>query len=366
MATFQHNFKVKNGLTVENAAGNDSEIVLKDNSSTALVIKEGSTNFLTFDTTNSSEKVVFSKALDFGGQTITNLPTAFTVTDGSNSSAIAGGGTLTVQGTANEVEVAESSGTLTIGLPNDVTITGNLTVNGTTTQVNSTTVTVDDPIMTLGGDTAPASDDNKDRGVEFRWHNGSAAKVGFFGMDDTDNTFMYIPEASNNSEVMSGSLGGAKFGSVTATNLTNNRVLIAGSIGLIEDDANLTFDGSNLVIATTAAIQVPVGTTGERPSAVQGQLRYNTTDNSFEGYSGTAWGSLGGVKDGDGDTTIIAEDSAGADNDEFDFKTAGTIRMTIGATGDISHGDSLNKFTVAAATGNTVIAGTLEVQMQLT
>ena len=361
MATFQHNFKVKNGLTVENAAGNDSEIVLKDNSSTALVIKEGSTNFLTFDTTNSSEKVVFSKAVDFGGQTITNLPTAFTVTDGSNSSAIAGGGTLTVQGTANEVEVAESSGTLTIGLPNDVTITGNLTVNGTTTQVNSTTVTVDDPIMTLGGDTAPASDDNKDRGVEFRWHNGSAAKVGFFGMDDTDNTFMYIPEASNNSEVMSGSLGGAKFGSVTATNLTNNRVLIAGSIGLIEDDANLTFDGSNLVIATTAAIQVPVGTTGERPSAVQGQLRYNTTDNSFEGYSGTAWGSLGGVKDGDGDTTIIAEDSAGADNDELDFKTAGTIRMTIGATGDISHGDSLNKFTVAAATGNTVIAGTLDV-----
>ena len=366
MATFQHNFKVKNGLTVENAAGNDSEIVLKDNSSTALVVKQGNTNFLSFDTTNSAEKVVFSQAVDFGGQTITNLPTAFTVTDGSNSSAIAGGGTLTVQGTANEVEVAESSGTLTIGLPNDVTITGNLTVNGTTTTVNSTTVTVDDPIMTLGGDTAPASDDNKDRGVEFRWHNGSAAKVGFFGMDDTDNKFMYIPEASNSSEVMSGTLGGAKFGAVDVTGLTNsaltdNRITIAGTSGVLEDDANLTFDGSNLVIATTAAIQVPVGTTGERPSAVQGQLRYNTTDNSFEGYSGTAWGSLGGVKDGDGDTTIIAEDSAGADNDELDFKTAGTIRMTIGATGDISHGDSLNKFTVAAATGNTLIAGTLDV-----
>ena len=220
--------------------------------------------------------------------------------------------------------------------------------------------------MTLGGDTAPASDDNKDRGVEFRWHNGSAAKVGFFGMDDSDNKFMYIPEASNTSEVMSGTLGGAKFGAVDVTGLTNsaltdNRITIAGTSGVLEDDANLTFDGSNFVIATTAAIQVPVGTTGERPSAVQGQLRYNTTDNSFEGYSGTAWGSLGGVKDGDGDTTIIAEDSAGADNDELDFKTAGTIRMTIGATGDISHGDSLNKFTVAAATGNTLIAGTLDV-----
>ena len=366
MATFQHNFKVKNGLTVENSAGNDSEIVLKDASATALVIKEGSTAFLTFDTSNGAEKIAFNKSVDFGGQSITNLPTAFTISDGSNTSSIAGGGTLTIQGTANEVEVGESSGTVTVGLPNDVTITGNLTVNGTTTTVNSTTMTVDDPIMTLGGDTPPGSDDNKDRGVEFRWHDGSSAKVGFFGMDDSDNKFMFIPQASNTSEVISGSVGGAKFGAVDVTGLTNsaltdNRITIAGTSGVLEDDANFTFDGANLVIATTAAVQVPVGSTAQRPTAVQGQLRYNTDDNSFEGYSGSAWGSLGGVKDGDGDTTILAEDSAGADNDELDFKTAGTVRMTIGATGDITYGDSLNKVTIAAATGNTVIAGTLDV-----
>ena len=366
MATFQHNFKVKNGLTVENSAGNDSEIVLKDASATALVIKEGSTAFLTFDTSNGAEKIAFNKAVDFGGQTITNLPTAFTVTDGSNSSAIAGGGTLTFNGTANEVEVAESSGTVTIGLPNDVTVTGNLTVNGTTTTVNSTTMTVDDPIMTLGGDSPPGSDDNKDRGVEFRWHDGSQARVGFFGMDDTDNKFMFIPQASNTSEVMSGSVGGAKFGAVDVTGLTNsaltdNRITIAGTSGVLEDDANFTFDGANMKIATTGSIQIPVGSTAQRPTAVQGQLRYNTDDSSFEGYDGSAWGSLGGVKDGDGDTTILAEDSAGADNDELDFKTAGTVRMTIGATGDITYGDSLNKVTIAAATGNTVIAGTLDV-----
>ena len=361
MATYQHNFKVKNGLTVENSAGNDSEIVLKDASATALVIKEGSTAYLTFDTSNSTEKIVFNKAVDFGGQTITNLPTAFTVTDGSNSSAIAGGGTLTVQGTANEVEVGESSGTLTVGLPNDVIITGNLTVNGTTNTINSTTMTVDDPIITLGGDTAPGSDDNKDRGVEYRWHDGSSARIGFFGMDDTDSKFAYIPQASNTSEVMSGTLGGAKFKNMTLSDLTDNRITIAGTSGLLEDDANFTFDGANMKIATTGSIQIPVGSTAQRPTAVQGQLRYNTDDSSFEGYDGSAWGSLGGVKDGDGDTTIIAEDSAGADNDELDFKTAGTVRMTIGATGDITYGDSLNKVTIAAATGNTVIAGTLDV-----
>ena len=361
MATYQHNFKVKNGLTVENSAGNDSEIVLKDASATALVIKEGSTAYLTFDTSNSAEKIVFNKAIDFGGQSITNLPTAFTVTDGSNSSAIAGGGTLTVQGTANEVEVGESSGTLTVGLPNDVTITGNLTVNGTTSTVNSTTMTVDDPIITLGGDTAPGSDDNKDRGVEYRWHDGSSARIGFFGMDDTDSKFAYIPQASNTSEVMSGTLGGAKFANITLSDLTDNRITIAGTSGLLEDDANFTFDGTNMTIATTGSVQIPVGSTAQRPTAVQGQLRYNTDDSSFEGYDGSAWGSLGGVKDGDGDTTILAEDSAGADNDELDFKTAGTVRMTIGATGDITYGDSLNKVTIAASTGNTVIAGTLDV-----
>jgi hypothetical protein len=44
---------------------------------------------------------------------------------------------------------------LTIGLPDDVTITGNLTVNGTTTTVNSTTVTVDDKNLELGAVASP-------------------------------------------------------------------------------------------------------------------------------------------------------------------------------------------------------------------
>ena len=51
-----------------------------------------------------------------------------------------------------------------------LTITGNLTVNGTTTTVNSTVTTLDDPIITVGGDTAPSSNDGKDRGVEFRYY----------------------------------------------------------------------------------------------------------------------------------------------------------------------------------------------------
>ena len=48
-----------------------------------------------------------------------------------------------------------------------VQIRGDLQVDGTTTTVNSTTITVQDPIITLGGEDTLVVDDNKDRGVEF-------------------------------------------------------------------------------------------------------------------------------------------------------------------------------------------------------
>jgi len=162
------------------------------------------------------------------------------ISDGSNTSNVALGGTLTIAATANETTVAESSGTVTIGLPNDVTITGDLTVNGTTTTVNSTTVTIDDPVFTLGGDTAPGSDDNKDRGIEFRYHNGSAAKVGFFGLDDSDSRFKFFIDATNSSEVFSGTVGDAEF--------TN----IYGTLGTAAQ-ANITSVGTLASITVTGA-----------------------------------------------------------------------------------------------------------------
>ena len=56
---------------------------------------------------------------------------SITVSDGSNTTAVSLGGTITFSGTANEVEVGESSGTVTIGLPSSITanLTGNVTGN---------------------------------------------------------------------------------------------------------------------------------------------------------------------------------------------------------------------------------------------
>jgi len=88
---------------------------------------------------------------------------AVTFTNGSTSFANNLGQTVTIQGTANEVEVGSDSAnrTLTVGLPddvtigNDLTVTGDLVVNGTTTTVNSTTVTVDDKNIELGSVATP-------------------------------------------------------------------------------------------------------------------------------------------------------------------------------------------------------------------
>ena len=108
-----------------------------------------------------------------------------------------------------DVTISQSGQTVTIG--DELRVTGNLTVTGTTTTVNSTTVTVDDPIFTLGGDTAPASDDNKDRGIEFRYHDGTNAQIGFFGWDDSISMFTGYRAATNTSEVFSGTLMNVKF-----------------------------------------------------------------------------------------------------------------------------------------------------------
>lgn len=45
----------------------------------------------------------------------------------------------------------------------------------------------------------------------------------------------------------------------------------------------------NPVIPGTGAIQIPSGTTGQQPSGVPGKIRYNTTDNAYEGYSAGSW-----------------------------------------------------------------------------
>ena len=94
----------------------------------------------------------------------------------------------------------------------------------------------------------------------------------------------------------------------------------------------MTIGNEVVIIDSVAGLQIPVGTTADRPTNVTGRIRFNTSLNAFEGYDGIAWNTLGGVIDVDQDTKVVAEDSPGADNDELDFFTGGTLRATLSNT----------------------------------
>jgi hypothetical protein len=56
---------------------------------------------------------------------------------------------------------------------------------------------------------------------------------------------------------------------------------------------------------TTGAIVIPASTTANQPTGQTGMLRFNTSTTSFEGYNGTAWGSIGGGATGGGTDQIF-------------------------------------------------------------
>ena len=93
---------------------------------------------------------------DNAWEPITAIPGTYTwtVSDGTNSTAVASGETVTFSGTANEIEVAESGRTVAIGLPNDVTIANNLTVGGTGNFTGQVTI----PILPAASTDAASKD----------------------------------------------------------------------------------------------------------------------------------------------------------------------------------------------------------------
>ena len=70
-------------------------------------------------------------------------------------------------------------------------------------------------------------------------------------------------------------------GRATTDTLTNKTLTAPTMTGIV-------------TINSTDAVTLPVGTTAQRPTAVQGMLRFNTTTSGFEGYDGSAWGEIGG------------------------------------------------------------------------
>jgi len=163
-----------------------------------------------------------------------------------------GSGNFTVAGATGNTVVA---GTLQVngnvglgnGTSDTVTVAGNLIVQGTTTTVESTTVTLDDPVLALADNTTNAASDGLDRGVRFKWGDGSAVKTGFFGFDIQTQRFVFTKDEDlSSSENASAPWSDAEFGDVYATgaDIGNIQIGITGDNEIDTVSGNLTIDSA--------------------------------------------------------------------------------------------------------------------------
>ena len=203
------------------------------------------------------------------------IATSFTLSDGSNTQTVAGGDTLTVAGTTNEVDVAVSAtDTLTIGLPSNVTvannlsvgnnlsitgsflsdditastvtvngdavITGDLTVQGTTTTINSTVVEVADDYFRVN-----SAGGNNNAGFEAYVNN--VAKSITYSATDSEWQF-----GSENVKATSFE------GSLTGNADTATALAAGQTIGMTGDVAwtSASFDGTGAVTGTSTLATV--------------------------------------------------------------------------------------------------------------
>ena len=238
----------------------------------------------------------------------------------------------TVTGTTNEVEVSGSgseTAAVTIGLPNDVTIGNDLTVTADVSAVNASftgdlTVTSTDagathgPILDLYRNSASPADDD-DLGA-----------IKFTGKDEQGNKSTYAQIAGWAEELGEDDFGGLNF--------------YIGNVDGTGDYLQRTMYLDDYYLNTTHGLQIGDGTSFA--AAVNGIKKYNgywvsitqsVTANRVIGLpddAGTIMLNGKSYQDADGDTKIQVEESS--DEDIIRFDTAGTERMTIGATGTVT------------------------------
>ena len=154
---------------------------------------------------------------------------------------------------ATDVSISgDTNGNMRIVASNNLIIDANVQINGTTMNVYSTVTNIQDPIVSLGGVSGPIVNDNKDRGVEFKWGNNTSTKTGFFGYKNNLGRFVYIQDGINNNEVFSGSYGSVQFGDGYFSNLDLANGTISNVKTIIGNDINIS--SGNIIIPYNSRI----------------------------------------------------------------------------------------------------------------
>ena len=313
---------------------------------------------------NSKIDILNVDNLRLDGNTITS-----TDTNGNIVLNPDGNGTIELEGPVNFSSTTTFTGLLNAdgGIAVD---TSNFTVSGTTGAVYTASTLEVDGESTLASAIVEDLTNNRvviagtggaledDSNFTF---DGTSFKVG------TNLTDKFVVTVSNGNTLIDGTLhvnGQSTLASVNVEDLTATRITFAGTDGELVDSTNLTFvtgtntlalngtgnvtgqwnvdnlrlDGNTLsstdtngnivlapngsgyvTISGTNGLVIPAGTNAQQGPAVTGAIRYNSDNTQFEGYSGTNWSSLGGVRSVDGFTYIIAESSPAASDDILHF-----------------------------------------------
>ena len=211
------------------------------------------------------------------------------------------GAVLAVSGTSNEVNVSRSNGTVTVGLPDDVTVTGqlnvgenvvvtgNLTVSGTTTTVNTETVNIADNILVLNSNESGTPSQNGGFEIE----RGTSTNKTLLWNETSDKWTV------GSETFVAGTFEGNVTGDVTGNADTATALETARSIGIslsgdITGSASASFDGTGdiTITATNMAVQnnsVDLGThtTGNYVNNLTAGALIDISGSAGEGWSPT-------------------------------------------------------------------------------
>ena len=204
----------------------------------------------------------------------------------------------------NRIGINASTPQEALHVQGNIYVSGNLEIDGTTTTIDSTTVTVADKNIVLGNVDTPSNSTATGGGITLE------------AGDDVDKTFTWISANSSWTSSEHMDLLNTKEYKINTSSVLSSTTLGAGvvnssltSVGAVTSGSLASGFGSiistNITQTGTGALTLPAGTDAEQPSPVQGMIRYNTDDSQFEGYSGSAWEGLGGIIDADLDTHIV-------------------------------------------------------------
>ena len=178
---------------------------------------------------------------------------------GSDDVVTVGTDTLDFVGTANEIETTVSNNQIQIGLPNNVTIAGNLTVSGDTTTVNTATLAVEDPLVSLA--TGNNSADAVDIGLYGLYDtSGSQDLYGGLFRDASDSGKWKL--FKDNQAAPTTTVNTSGTGYATGTLVANLEGNVTGNVTGNTSGTAATVTGGTQAAITSAANLVTVGTIG--------------------------------------------------------------------------------------------------------